>query len=121
MLLGALPRDLRANAVTKLEQDPRYLSMCKNNKRRKNVTDKCATADALAILDLECPLTAPGVCSYSIPAAVPLSQMPVVVNLPAIPSQKTLAPAQATLEMSIAKAKNTMDTKMDNVMKAFEA
>jgi len=47
--------------------------------------------------------------------------MPVVINLPAIPSEETPAPAQVTEEIPIAKADNTIDTKMDNMMKAFEA
>jgi hypothetical protein len=47
--------------------------------------------------------------------------MPVVVNLPAIPQEETPAPAQATEEIPIAKDENTIDRKMDNMMKAFEA
>jgi len=47
--------------------------------------------------------------------------MPVVVNFPAIANEETLAPAQATEEIPIAKAKNTIDMKMDEMMKAFEA
>jgi len=63
----------------------------------------------------------PGVSPYSIPAGVPLSQMPVVVNLLAIPSEETLPPVQAVEAIPISKAENTMDTKMENMMKAFEA
>jgi hypothetical protein len=47
--------------------------------------------------------------------------MPVVVNLPAITNEETLAPAQVMEEIPIAKAENTIDTKMDNMMKAVEA
>jgi len=121
MLLGALPRDLRAKAVKKLELDPRDPSTFKYDKLRKHVLDKCSTADALAVLDSEGACTAPGVSPYSIPAGVPLPQMPVVVNLPAIPNEETTAPAQATEVIPIAKAENTSDTKMDNMMKACEA
>jgi len=46
--------------------------------------------------------------------------MPVVINLPAIPSEETPAPAQGTKEIPIAKADYTIDTKMDNTMKAFD-
>jgi hypothetical protein len=47
--------------------------------------------------------------------------MPVVINLPAITSEETPAPAQATEEIPIAKADNTIDMKMDNMIKTFEA
>jgi len=121
MLLGALPRDLRVKAVMKLKLDPRDPSTFKHDKLRKHVLDKCATADALALLDSEGACTAPGVSPYSIPARVRLQQMPVAVNLPAIPNEETLAPAQATEEIPIAKAENMIDTNMDNMMKDFEA
>jgi hypothetical protein len=64
---------------------------------------------------------APGVSPYLIPAGVSHPQMPVVVNLPAIFNAETLTPAQATEEFPIAKAENTIDRKMDNIMKPFEA
>jgi len=63
----------------------------------------------------------PKVSSYSIPAGVPLPQIPVVVNLLAFPSEETPAPAQAIEEIPIAKANNTFDMKVDNMMKAFKA
>jgi len=47
--------------------------------------------------------------------------MPVVVNVPAIPNKETLAPAQVTEAISIARAKDTIDMEMDNMMKAFAA
>jgi hypothetical protein len=121
MLLGALLRDFRATAVMKLELDPREPATFKYNKLRQHVLNKCATADGLALLNSEGARTAPGVSPYSIPAGVPLPQMPVLVNHPAIPNEETPAPAQATEESPIAKAENTIDTKMDNMMKAFEA
>ena len=121
MLLGALPRDLRAKAVMKLNLDPRDPSTFKYDKFPKHVLDKGATADALALQDLEGACTAPGVSPYSIPAGVPLLQMPVVANLPAIPIEVTPAPSQAMEGIPIAKAENTIDTKMDDMMKPFEA
>ena len=120
MLLGALPRDFRAKAIMKLELDPRDPSTFKYDKLRKYALDKCATADALALLDSEGARTAPGVSPYSLPAGVPLPEMPVVVNLPAIPNEETPVPVQATQEITIAKAENTINTTMDNMMKAFE-
>ena len=120
MLLGALPRDLRGKAVIKLELDPREPSTFKYNKLRKQVADNCVTADALILLDSEGTCTALGVSPYSIPAGVPLPQMPVVVNLPAIPSKKTPAPAEAVEEIPIADPDNTIDTKMEYIIKAFE-
>jgi len=121
MLLGALTTDLKPKAVMKLELDPREPSTFKSDKLRKHVLDKCSTADALVLLDSAGARTALGVSPYSIPAGVPLPQMPVLVNLPAIPNEETLAPAQATEEIRIAKAENTIDTKMDNMIKAIEA
>jgi len=47
--------------------------------------------------------------------------MAVVVNLPAIPNKDTPAPAQVTEEIPIAKAENMIDTKMDNMVMAFDA
>jgi len=121
MLLGALQRDLRTKAVMKLELDPRDPLTFKYDKLRKHVINKCATADALTLLDSDGARAVPGVSSYSIPAGVPLPQMPVLVNLPAIPNEETPAPMLATEEIPIAKAENMIDSKMDNMMKAFEA
>jgi hypothetical protein len=47
--------------------------------------------------------------------------MPVVVNIPATPCGATPAPAKPMEDILIAKAETTMDTKMDNMMRAFEA
>jgi len=47
--------------------------------------------------------------------------MRLVKNLPAIPTEKTTAPQQATEELPIAKADNTMDTNIHNIMKVFKA
>jgi len=47
--------------------------------------------------------------------------MPVVANLLAIPNEETPAPEQAMVEIPIATAENTIDTKLHNKMKAFEA
>jgi hypothetical protein len=46
--------------------------------------------------------------------------MPVVVNIPAIPNKETPAPAQATEEIPIATAENTIGMKMANRMQAVE-
>jgi len=121
MFLGDLPRDFRAKVVMILEQDPRDPSTFKYDTLRKPVLGKCATADALAIRASQGAQTAPGFSPYSITAGVPLPQLPVVVNLLAIPNEETLAPVQATEEIPIAKAENTIDMKMDNMWKAFNA
>jgi len=120
MLLKALPWDLRAKAEIKLELDPQHPSTFKYYTLRNHVLYKCATANPLALLDLEGARTVPGVSPYSMPAGVPLPQMPVVVNLPAIPNEETPAPVQATEDILSAKAENMIDTKMDNMMKVFE-
>jgi len=88
MLLRALRRDLRAKAVMNLELDPRDPSRFKYKKLRMHVLDKCATADALALLHSEGACTVPGVSPYLIPPGVLLPQMPVVVDLPAIPKKR---------------------------------
>jgi len=121
MRRGAPPRYFRANAVMKLELDPRDPSMFKYNKLWMHVLDQCVTTDTLALLNTEGAHTAPGVSTSSVPAGVPHPQMTVVRNLPAIPSKGTLAPAQAIDGIHIAKGNNTIDTTMDNVMKAFKA
>jgi hypothetical protein len=91
------------------------------NTLRKHVLEKCASPDALAPLDSEGARMAPGVSHYSITAGVQLWQMLVVVKLPAIPNEETPATVQVMVQLPISKAKNTIDTKMDNIMKAFEA
>jgi len=120
MWLGALPRKILAKAAMRLELDPQDPSSFKYNQLRKYILDKCLTADPLAFLDSEVTLMALGVSPYSVPAGVPLPQMPVVIDLPAIPSEKTPAPAQPMEEIAIAKANNTINTKRDKMMKAFE-
>jgi hypothetical protein len=54
-----------------------------------------------------------GVSPYTILAGVLLKQMAVVVNLLAINNKETPAPAQAMVEIPIARAENTIYTKMD--------
>jgi hypothetical protein len=83
---------------------------------RKRVLDKCGTTDALAFLDSEGAHMAPGISPHSILAGVLPQQMSVVVNLPAIPNEATLAPAQATEEIPLAKLENTTLTKKHNMM-----
>jgi hypothetical protein len=108
MLLGSLPRDLRAIANMKRELDPRDLLTCKWGKLRKHVLDKCLTANALSLPDLDNARMVPGVSPCSIPAVVPLLQMPVVLNLGAVLKEETPAPVHATEVIPIAKAENTI-------------
>jgi hypothetical protein len=84
MLLRAVPRELRATAVTKLELDPRDPSTFNYLRLRNHALNKCMTANALALLYSHGARTAPGFSPYSIPAGVPLPQIAVVVMLPAI-------------------------------------
>jgi len=93
----------------------------KYNNVRNHVVGICATADALPRLDLKVTRAAPSVSLYSIPAGVLLTQMLEVVNLLSIPSEETLVLAQPKEEISIAKSNNTVDRKMGDMMKAFEA
>jgi len=121
MLLGALPRELMGKAVMKLELESTEPSRFKYDKLRKNVLDECVTANTLALLDSDRAHTVLGVSPYSVPAGVALPQMPLVTNLPVIPSEQTPAPAQATDGIPIAKPDNTIDTRMDIMMKTFKA
>jgi hypothetical protein len=105
----------------KLELDPRDPSKWKYDKLRKHVLNDSANADDVVLLDPEDAPQPPGVHPYSIPAGVPVPPMPVVVNIPLIPNEETLAPAQDTEEIPIGKAKNSFNTKMNNMMKPFEA
>jgi hypothetical protein len=117
MLLRALPRDLGAKAVMKLDLDPRDPSTFKFDKLRHHVLNTCVTADALPGCDWEGARMAPGVSPYSIPAGIPLPQMPVVMILLAICNKETPPPVQAMEEIPIAKVENT---KMDNMIKPSE-
>jgi hypothetical protein len=92
-----------------------------NNTFRKDVLNRCATTDALALLDSKGARMVSGVSPYLIAVGDVLPQMPVVGHFPAIANKETPAPAQSMEEIPIAKAVNTFDTEMDNMMKAFEA
>jgi len=118
---GLSEKKLRAKGVMILKRPHWDPSTFKYDKLWTHVLNKYVTADAITHLDLDGARMVPGVSPYSIPAGVPLSQMPVVVNLLAIPSEETLPPVQAVEAIPISKAENTMDTKMENMMKAFEA
>jgi len=62
-----------------------------------------------------------GVFCYQFPAGVPLQQMAVVLNLPAIPSKETPAPTLATEDMVITKAKKPINTTMYIMITVSEA
>jgi len=121
MVLGALPTNLSAKVVMKLELDLWDPSKCKYNKLWKHIFDRCVTAEAHAHLDLEGASSAPGVSPGSVAAGVPLPQMPAVIIVPAIPRTVTPAPAAATKEIPVAKANNTIDMKIEIMMRACEA
>jgi hypothetical protein len=119
ILLGALSRDLRVQAVMKLELHPRDPSMFKYNELRKHVLDKSVTAETLAFVDTEEALTEPGVSPYPIQAGVLHLHMAVGVNLRAVTNEDSLAPAHVSEELSTAIAETAIDMKMTNMMKAF--
>jgi len=120
ILRRALGRDFRSKVVLKHEYYPRDHTMLEYDQLLKHVLDNCATNIPLAHLDSERAQTSPGVSPYSIPAPVPLLQMPVVVNHATIPSEETPAPVQATDEIPIAITENSIDTKMDNMVNASD-
>jgi len=121
MLLGALQGNLGPNALMSLELDRRDPLTFKYDKLWKDGIGNCVTANAITLLASEVAHMAPGVSPYPVPAGVPLPQMPVVINLLAIISEQSPAPAQGTEEIPIANTDNTIDTKTDNTMKSFDA
>jgi len=120
MLLRAHAWGLRAKVVKKFDLDRRDPSPFKYDMLQNHVLNTCATTEALARIKSDGASTAPGVSPYSIKAGVPLPQIPVVVNPPAIPSEETPIPVHVTEEVPITKALNTINTKMDNKRKVFE-
>jgi len=64
---------------------------------------------------------APVVSPYSNSAAIPLPLMAVGMNLLAIPSGATIAPAQAMVEIPITTDDSTIDKKYDKMMHVFKA
>jgi hypothetical protein len=122
LLLGALPRDLRANVLMQFKLPPRDSSMFKYDKFRKHFLDiyTTTTTDAIIVLDTEGACTVLGVPLDSILPRVMLPHMPVVVNLQVIPIKESPASVQATEENPLANAKNSIDTKMDNMMNTFK-
>jgi len=76
----------------KLQTDPRDPSTFNYDILAKHVLKTCVTPNALTLQDVEGEHTVPGVSSCSPPAGVPLPQMPVVVNLLAIPNKEAAAP-----------------------------
>jgi len=93
----------------------------KYDKLCKHFLHKCDSTECLTILNWAVACTAQGVSPDAFPAGVLLRKMPEVVTVLAIPNQVSMAPAQATEEILIAKAENTIDMKMDNIIKAFQA
>jgi len=121
MLLGSLPIDLRAKGVMGFKLHPRYPMKFKYEKPQMHVLNQCSTCDHFACLELSGAPKALEVPTYMIWAGVPLQQIPVVGNLPAMPGKETPAPAQAMENIPITKAEHTIVTKMATIMKSFEA
>ena len=126
MLLGVLPKDLKAKAIIKLELDPQEPETFKYDSLHKYILDKYITADALTLLDTDTAHIAPEVSSYSIPTGDPLPQMPSVTstsqeNEPSTATTTAVITTPNTETTATEKQEETIDTKMDNMMKAFEA
>lgn len=116
MLLRALQGDLCANAVMKIEQDRRVPVTFQFDKLQKHILSKCATLDALAILDLNGSHTAPAVSPYSIEAAITLLQIPVVVILQRIVDETTPVVGPLPGRLSHCYSQNTINRKMSNMI-----
>jgi hypothetical protein len=121
MLLGAFPRDSSTTVVMKIDLDLGDSTRFKYDTFCDHAFDQCATTDYLAVFDSQRTRTVPRIALYEIPNVVPVLPMRVVLILPTIPTEETLASPQATEESPIAKATNTIDKKMGNMMKVFEA
>lgn len=121
MLLGAFPRYLGMKAVMKLRPDSRHPLTFKYNKHRNPSHHKCVNADPLTQVYLEGARLAQGLSPYSITAGVPLPQIPVMVIPPARPTDETPVRTQAMDEILIAKAESTVNTKIENILEAFDA
>jgi len=120
MLLRALLVEERANVAMKYKLDPGDPLMFEYNNHQKHVVSNGVTTNALAFLNLEEAHTPLGFSPWSVPAGVPLQQMAGVVNNQAIASEEIMVPAQATEELHIATATNTIFRKMDSMIKAFK-
>jgi len=75
LLLGALSRDFRANALMKPTLDHRDPLMYKYDKLQKRLLDKCVTTNTIALLRSKAACIVPSVSSYSVSAGVPLPEM----------------------------------------------
>jgi len=87
MLLGALPRIIIAKVVINIDRDPRDPLTSKYHTLRKHDPKTCLSANTVALLYSEGAHMAPGVCPYSLPAGVPLPQMPVELHVLAFASE----------------------------------
>lgn len=75
----------------KLYLDGRDRTTCKYYTVRKCSPNKPVTDEAHPLDDLEGSRMAAGVSPYSVPVGIPLPQMPVVVDVAAIPNKETRA------------------------------
>jgi len=80
----------------KVELDPKDPSMVKNDQLQYHVLDDSVTANAITVQDSQAVHTVLGVSPYSVPANIPLPQLPFMTNLHAVPNKESLAPASAT-------------------------
>ena len=121
MMLGALLCGFCAEAVTKMQPDPRDPLVFQEDTLQKDVLNKCVTTDGLGLWDLEESCKAPGVSVVSVPASVRLQHSLVAIYRPTLLNIETAVPVQATEEIVITKAANTIGRKIDNMTNACKA
>jgi hypothetical protein len=105
----------------KLELDSRDSSTFKYDQLFQHVLGKCATTDARTLVERHGAHTELSVSCYTIPAGVPLTQMPTMADFVAIPNKVTPAPVQVMEEIPTTIAENIIDTIIDNMIKVYEA
>jgi len=92
MLLGAIPHNMRVTVLMKLKLRCRNPSILTYVNILKYVLNTSVTGNAVALIVMEGACSATEVSPYSVPAGVPHTQWPVVMNLPAIPSVEIPSP-----------------------------
>ena len=116
-LMKALPRSLKAKAVVRLDMDPQQLATFRYDRLRDFLIAKCATADALPLIDSEETSTAQGISQYLAPALVVVPQLPIGVS-PTSTAPKETPTKTKTEEANVVEP---FSSKVDESTKALEA
>ena len=88
-LMKVLPRSLNAKGMERLDIDPMQQATFRYDRLRDFLIAKCATADALALINSEETSTTPGITQYSAPALTVLPWLPIWVSPPSAVRKET--------------------------------